>query len=192
MGYRTLDIPPVKPDEMLPVFEVYNGAPMKWSFPCFYFEVEQPIDWHDYHMHDHLGWPDPHHPGHACQALPDYYGLSFSPASVWNYLDMHKAKKIHLLSDYEGYSSTGSVVFDTVDGKGDSVTLTGLSATLAIRPAPEDWIVDITFNPAIAAFADKPKEFLFNSYIKSGSRIDLFLRGRLAVLPGPASSGLSS
>ena len=189
MGYRFEHKPPVKPDDTLPVFEVYNGAPMTWSFPCFYFEVEKPLDWHDYKLHDHIGWPNPDSFDQICQAVPDYYE-PFSPNAVWKYFDMDKAIKIHLLSDYENYQPAGSVVFDTVDRNGDTIDLTGVSAQLSIRQAPEDWIVDIEFDPSIAAFADKPKEFLFNSYVKSGDRIDLFLRGKLAVLPGPASSGL--
>lgn len=195
MAYRLDNTPPPKPDDILvPRFEVFNGAPLTWSFPCFYLEVKKPIDWHDYHMHDFLGWPAPDHPGHACQALPDYNPY-LSPASVWNYVDMEKAIPIHFMSAHEGYQASGSVVFDTVDGRGETVSLTGLSATLAIRPEPEDWIIDITFNPGIPAFADKPKEFLFNSYIKqsgANGRVDTLMRGKLIVLPGPASNGLGA
>ena len=188
MGYRYDKMIPPKPESM-PVLEAYNGAETMWSFPCFYLNTEYPIDWHDYKLHDFLGWPDPRHPGHICQAVPDY-GHSFSPASVWKYVDMDKAVKIHLLSEDEAYNATGSVVFDTVDEKGNEIDTEGLSATLTVRPEPEDWIIDITFNPSAPDFAGKPKDYFFNAYVQSDTGVEIFLRGILRLLPGPSSSGL--
>ena len=189
MAYRLDNTPPPKPDDFkAPRLEVYNGAPFVWSFPCFYLEVEKPIDWHDYHMHDFLGWPAPDHPGHSCQALPDYNPY-LSPASVWSYVDMEKAIPIHLKE--EGYNLTGSVVFDDED-KEDFPTI---EAGLLIRE-DEDWIVDIMFYPQLPSFSDKPKEFMFNAFISSisdnilNNRIDTLMRGKLVVLPGPHHSKL--
>lgn len=196
MAYRLENTPPPKPEEFLPVFDVYNNEIVAWSIPCFYFDQEQPIDWHDYRMHDYLGWPDPHHPGHACQALPDYGSDTFSPASVWTYIDMNKAIPIRFKSEYETYNTVSGteyvyefdVAFDHTDEDGNTVDTTGITATAAARSS-EDWIVDINFNVAIPQFAGKPKEFLFNVYtnLKEGSNVfkkSLLLRGKLVVLPG--------
>lgn len=182
MGYRFSDMPPRKPEDFLPVFDMFNNEKRVWSIPCFYFDVEKPIDWHDYKLHDHLGWPNPDVPGHICQALPDYGKYSFSPASVWHYVDMDNAIPIHLSSEYEGYT-TVSVVFDTVDEEGESVSTSGITAQGSIR-SEEDWIVDLTFDITIAHFAGKPKEYLFNVYIAGDDRKDLLVRGKLVVLPG--------
>jgi len=201
MGYRYEQTPPPKPENFLPVFDMYNNERRTWSIPCFYLEVEKPIDWHDYHLHDHLGWPDPHYPGHACQALPDYGPYAFSPGSVWNYVDMNKAIKIHLLSEYEGYQATyGSndrlpvlIVFDEKDEQGNTIDTSDINVNGWIR-ADEDWIVDIEFDPTLDHFAGKPKEFLFNVYLQQYeetttdqwelTRKDLLLRGKLVILPG--------
>ena len=196
MGYRFDNTPPPKPDDVkVPRFEVYNGEIMQWSFPCYYLEVEKPIDWHDFKMHDHLGWPEPRKPGHICQALPDYEP-HLSPAAVWRYVDMNKAIKIHLIK--ESYESSGNISFDKTDRNGDSVEeLSKISSKVTIRPYPDDWIVDISFKPSLTQFADKPKEFLFNTYLNGiyeinntkTSRRDLLLRGKLVVLPGGYTTG---
>jgi hypothetical protein len=183
MAYRTLDRPPAKPEDFLPVFDMHNHEIRTWSIPCFYFNVEKPIDWHDYHMHDHLGWPDPHHPGHACQALPDYGPYAFSPGSVWNYVDMNKAIPIDLTSEYEGYTGA-TIALDTVDEDGNTVDVSNIVVNAEIRDT-EPWIVDLIFKPNITSFAGKPKEYLFNSYLNMGNdRKDLLLRGKLVILPG--------
>ena len=183
MAYRLDDIPPKKPEDFLPILDMYNYEKRVWSIPCFYLDVEKPIDWHDYHMHDHIGWPDPHYPGHACQALPDYGSYTFSPGSVWQYVDMSKAIKIDLTSEYEGYLGA-SIVFDTVDEQGNTVNTSNIVTSATIRD-DEPWIVDLSFAPSIQHFAGKPKEFLFNSYLDGGlNRKDLLLRGKLIVLPG--------
>ena len=186
MAYRLDNTPPPKPEDFLPVFDMHNNEKIVWSIPCFYFDQEQPIDWHDYRMHDYLGWPDPHHPGHACQALPDYGSDSFSPASVWTYIDMNKAIPIHLTSSEEAYSSTGVFVFDTKDEDGNNIDLTGLGTPMVTVRSDEDWIVDIVFNPQITQFSGKPKEYLFNVYLQTNdnARKDLLVRGKLVVLPG--------
>lgn len=189
MGYRTLDIPPAKPEDFLPVFDMYNNEVRTWTIPCFYFDQEKPIDWHDYRMHDYLGWPDPHKPGHACQALPDYGPYSFSPGSIWTYIDMNKAIPIHLLSDYENYEEQGVIAFDLYDEKGNEIDTSDITASVSIRES-EDWLVDIMINPQIDHFAGKPKEYLFNVYLNEDPeasehpRKDLLVRGKLVVLPG--------
>ncbi len=184
MGYRFEDIKPPLPEELLPVFDMYNNEIRTWSIPCFYLDVEKPIDWHDFKMHDYLGWPNPDKPGEICQALPDY-NKSFSPASVWKYVDMDKAIPIHLLSDYEGYSANDaiSIVFDTEDREGNTISTTNIAKSGTIRTT-EDWIVDIEFNPTLPQFAGDSKEFIFNVYLNKTSRKDLLLRGKLVVKPG--------
>ena len=200
MGYRFDSAPPPKPDNLVPSFHVYNGSTASWSFPCYYLEVEPPIDWHDYRIHDFHGWPNPSHPDHICQMLPGC-GYPLSPASVWRYIDMSKAIPIHLTSEYEGYDNLGSVVFDQYNGEGEAIDLTGVAADICIRPEPDDWIVDLFFDLSLPPFADKPKEFNFNSYFKmtadheSGiyhnDHFDVFLRGKLVVLPGPQHNNLT-
>lgn len=189
MGYRTCDRPPAKPEDFLPVFDMHNNEVRTWTIPCFYFDQEKPIDWHDYKMHDYLGWPNPNKPGHICQELPDYGSNTFSPWSVWTYIDMNKAIPIHLLSDYENYVRGCTIAFDPYDENGDEVDTSDITAAAAVRSA-QDWLVDIRIEPQIDHFAGKPKEYLFNVYLNENPetsehpRKDLLVRGKLVVLPG--------
>jgi len=185
MGYRTIDRPPAKPEDFLPIFDMYNNEDKTWAIPCFYFNVEKPIDWHDHMMHDFLGWPNPRKPDHICQALPDYGAYTFSPGTVWNYIDMNKAIPIHLSSEYEGYDSA-YIAFDEKDESGNDIdqeALANIGASAQIRTT-EDWIVDLSFSPRIEPFAGKPKEFIFNAYLARGNSVDHLLRAKLVLMPG--------
>lgn len=183
MGYRFNDRPPRKPEDKLPIFDMFNNEMRTWSIPCFYLNVEKPIDWHDYKMHDHLGWPNPTKPGHICQALPDYEPWKLSPAAVWNYIDMNQAVKIHLKSMQDGPYESVVIAFDPFDEQGNAIDSSDIAKSGTIRTS-EDWIVDLSFVPTLDSFAGKPKEFLFNSYLVGPQRKDLLVRAKLVVLPG--------
>ena len=111
MGYRKNDIPPKKPEDTLPRFEVRNGAILDLAFPCYYLDV---VPAHDWHYHDHIGWPAPNYPGEACQQLPHIKGEY--KHGEWEYIDFNAPTPIHLTSAYEGYDSA-YVVFDALEDK---------------------------------------------------------------------------
>lgn len=187
MGYR-FDKPPMPdPEDLLPVFDMFNNEIRTWSIPCFYLDVEKPIDWHDPKCHDHWGWPRPDMPDHTCQAPWEHHRKALAPEAFWQYINMDYAVKIHLLSEYEGY--TGTVLeFDPVDEDGEAIDTSSIAHTIDIRQ-DEDWIVDITFKPTLDHFAGKPQTFIFNAYATEAAdgtllRKDLLVRGRLVVLPG--------
>ena len=196
MGYRLNDIRPPKPDSDHPIFDVTNNTIAIWSLPCFYIDVEKPVDWHDPKLHDHLGWPRPDMPDHVCQQ-PWEFIKSLSPDAKWRYIDMNRTKKIHFLSEYELDDAEWvepSIVFDTVDEDGNAIDTSDIETYCWIRE-PEDWIIDLSFNPKLDGFAGKPKDYLFNAYISRYSSglapedpnlisKDLLVRGRLLVFPG--------
>jgi len=204
MGYRTMDPPmPPEPDDVLPVFDLTNGEKKIWSIPCFYFNIEKPLDYHDYHEHDHRGWPGPDKPDMSCQN-PQWWKDYPFVSNIYNYIDMSEAVKIHLLSEYEGYVNQleynhqyylpVSIEFDTVDRDGNPVSTAGIEANGYIRNAPEDHIIDLDFGVNISKFVGDPKEFIFNAYLIRYVQIGggepsiddktLITRGKLVVLPG--------
>lgn len=185
MGYRHKTPPMPDPESMLPVFDMFNHESRTWSIPCFYLDVEKPIDWHDPKCHDHHGWPRPDMPDWVCNAPWEFHTGALSPDSFWQYVNMDNAVKIHLTSEYEGYTDF-DVVFDPYDSDGEEVDTSSIKTGIWVRQ-DEDWIVDILFKPALPHFADKPKEFIFNAYAATGddpARKDLIVRGKLVVLPG--------
>lgn len=141
MPYRTMKKPPLKPEAKLPVFSMHNGTDAVFSVPCFYLEIEPPEFWHDYHLHDHIGWPSHNHPDHICQRLPGnvcpvprllhpgqvppHPLMPHGPHPHWvyEYVDMNKAEPIHWYSDDErytdeiegGYTPVAYVTFDQAD-----------------------------------------------------------------------------
>ena len=200
MGYRFEDIKPPKPDENLPIFDVVNNEVRMWSLPCFYLDVEKPIDWHDRDFHNHIGWPQPTRPDASCQRN------QFLPPPIFEYIDMDKAIPIHFFGQYEGYvdeygiyynyNNAFQLVWDAYDESGEAITPPNVVTEVKIREIPDDHIIDITFKPAIDQFAGEPKSFKFNLYISKWAptdfdpsgfelmRKDLIVRGRLVVLPG--------
>lgn len=173
MGYRKPDIPMPMPDDFLPVFSVHNGEDATFSIPCFYLEIEPPEEWHDYHLHDHIGWPNPTHPDHICQRLEDFghwhdcYGQPmFHHANpclnhVFEYVDMDKATPIHWRSEFETldnpvtmFDRIAYVTFDQADEEdnidsGKYVSYCGeyrIVHAAGIRNAPDDHIIDVLFS----------------------------------------------
>lgn len=179
MGYRRNNTPPPKPENHLKRFEVRNGAIIDLAFPCFYVDV---LPVHDSHYHDHIGWPDPHTPGVACQKLPHIPGQYFP--GEFEYFDMEHPHPIELTGDYEGYDSA-AIVFDKAEE--------GLTAT-AWLDEDEKNVVRVRVHAALDYFEDKPKDFRFTLFIhapqriydgeEEQERIDQVFRGVITVLPG--------
>lgn len=186
MGYRRNIPEPPDPDDMLPVFEVANATTEVWSIPCYYLNIERPLDYHDAHLHDHIGWPGPGHPDHSCQR-PWEYADGIALDTVYHYIDMEHAIPIHFMSDYETDNGQRqyqvNVQFDESNPQVDW--------TATIRNQPDDWIIDIAFNPTFSFedLEDGPVELKFGVTL-SGSRgvtgltsDSLLFRGKLVVLP---------
>lgn len=188
MAYRYEKHPPVKPELLVPRFEVRNGASTSIAFPCFYFEIDKPVDWHDHHYHDYIGWPAPSHPDHICQMVPDY-SLWRDPAKVFNYVDMNKAVPIDLIA--EGYDGA-LAYFDDNDTTG-KYTSDSLVTTVEIDQ-DEPWVVRIYVRPMLPEFPDKPIEFPFSLLVHAQAAVidgrsyyetyDEVARARIVVLPG--------
>lgn len=172
MGYRINHHPRPLPhrgavDIATPVkLTIHNGTTAHFAFPCWYYEVHKPIPAHphNYHYHDHIGWPSPSHPDHVCQLWePDHNCCKLGhkhkcSLHCKNFLDFRGISPIHFLSDYEGYwdgeDSDGnriglaSVVWDTpeiLDEEGDVVKEAleppdGMTAQAWIDPI-DDWVV---------------------------------------------------
>lgn len=184
MGYRKPDIPMPKPDDFLPVFSIHNGEDAVFSIPCFYLEIEPPEEWHDYHFHDHIGWPGPRHPDHVCQRLesyghwhecrPTYHHPWPCLNHVFEYVDMDKATPIHFRSEYESGDEVrrAYVTFDQADkedsfGNGEYISRLGTYDVIhscTIREEPEDHIIDIHFSVDGPAFSDKPRRIHFTLF----------------------------
>lgn len=191
MGYRFCDTHKPDPANMVPLFEVTNNTIGIWSLPCFYFNVDKPIDWHDPKFHDHIGWPEPRHIDNICQ-MPWEIFRPIEPDTKYHYIDMDKAIKIHLLSDYETDGAVSvdiSIVFDAVDESGETIDTSDIVTECWISES-EDWVINLGFQPTLSSFAGKPKEFMFNAYITRMSELntplskDLIVRGKLLVFPG--------
>jgi len=173
MGYRTLDIPP-KPEDMLPRFEVRNGATLKVSFGCYYLGVG-----HDPHFHDYMHWPAPnYHPGPICQMHP--------PRDIPRWRECFPYPKLpgkleHIDLEDEGYTSV-EIVWDDDDVL-DSCTCS------ADFSDDSDNVIEISVDTAFDAFQDKPLEHRFTVFVGGDSvGKDAVCRGIMVVLPGNASN----
>lgn len=207
MGYRTLDRPHHHPhrtmqDTATPsrVF-AHNGTTADLAIPCWYQEVHKPIRMrhHNRKLHDHLGWPDPERPDGSCQLYePFEAGYPKEPPHtvmgghppVRKLLDMRTVTPIHLLSDYEGYT-TARVAF-----VGEHQ---GIAATAGID-TEQDWIVRVMFDIEDQNALEEPQTYKFTVFVdaperqrtnpvtgQGGStqpaRSDIVYLGELVVLP---------
>lgn len=181
MAYRLNNTPPPKPENMLPRFEVRNGAIIDIAFPCYYLDV---LVAHDSHYHDHIGWPAPNFHGQACQFID---GLSFHEhAKKFEHIDWVHPHPIDLLSEYEGYDAA----YVTTDEDVESLGLT-LSARL---DESEHNVVYLRAKANLDTFEDKPKDFRFTVFLHAPARtyqgnlelekMDQVIRGMITVLPG--------
>ena len=168
MAYRYNSEPAEKPEDMLPRYSVRNGATIDIVFKCYYYT---PGQGHDPHYHDYIGWPDPHHPGHACQMATPRDVDPRLPQPVLRTLD--DQVPIHLTE--EGYTET-VVVFD--EDVSDGITC---SASIG---SEDDYIVTAHFDTSFDTFEDNPKEYRFTLFVINGSIRDAVCRGILVVQPG--------
>lgn len=179
MAYRIDNTPPPKPENMLPKFEMRNGAIIDIAFPCFYLDV---ITAHDSHYHDHVGWPAPNYPGQACQYID---GVPFHEhANEFERIDFTHPHPINLTSEYEGYTDTYVVLDEDVQG-----------LTLSTEfDDDEPNVIHLRVKALLDFFEDKPKEYRFTVFVHAPARtyedkqwperIDQVIRGVIAVLPG--------
>ena len=168
MAYRLNNIP-TKPEDMLIRYPIRNGAIKKVVFKCYYYT---PGQGHDPEYHDYIGWPDPHHPGHACQMA--------SPRDVDPSLPMPVLRvpddqvPIHFIE--EGYTDA-IVVFDNADA------YDGISCSASIDNT-DDYMVIVKFDTFFPSFEDEPKEFRFTVFVTKEDARDAVCHGILIVQPG--------
>lgn len=170
MGYR-VNRKPVNPEDTLPRFPVRNGSVMGTELECFYVEFKPG---HDPHWHDHVGWPDPHHPGHACQ-MP-FHRDGFRWLSHGHIL-RDEITPIDLID--EGFSAA-HIFFDEPDEH--------IIAEAYIDP-DYPHVISFRFNVQLDTFERIPinKRFTLFLYNEEDQFYQSVLRGTLVVLPGSPS-----
>lgn len=163
---------------------IRNGVTSRLAFPCWYQEVHKamPAHIHDWHRHNHEGWPSPSHPDHCCQMwIPDRHICSLgyhgecSP-HCRHYIDMRGIMPIHLPE--EGY--TGYTVL--IDGE------VAENAVAYVDPQ-EDWVIrlDIVIAEEEALYEPHPHELSIFATASGQDdfqiRSDLAVKAKLIVLP---------
>lgn len=171
MGYR-YNIPtdkngePPKPEDMLPRFEIRNGAILKIAFKCRYL----------LHNHDHPMYVYPHIAGDVALLRREnhrpYDKLSQAKFPI-------KSEPINLID--EGYEIDAKVAFEDAD---EYLTATGRIDT------EEQNMIRIAVNAQYPEFSDKPIEKRFTVFIRKNrddgitDSIDAVCHGIIVVLPG--------
>ena len=195
MAYRTGPMPPHPPrrtmqDTATPSrVYAHNGTTADLAIPCWYQEVHHPVRMHhhDRHFHDHLGWPRPGHPERTCQLYePFEAGWPEPPHTVMGghppvrkLLDMTTVSPIHLLSEYEGYTSARVAFIGEHEG---------ITATPEIDEH-EDWIVRVLFDVKDPNALQDPQSYKFTVFVDAPkgddrpARSDIVCLGELIVLP---------
>lgn len=169
MGYRKEDIPPLKPENALPMFEVRNGAWADIAFPCYYLDVHPA---HDRDIHDFFGYPNPRHPDRSCQeigAMPHHEHIMF-----YEWIDFFHPHPIDLTSEEEGYEEAAVILDEPTEG-------------LTLRAEIDDVetnVVMLHVSANLEFFEDKPIERRFTLFVRAGDRMDQVVRGVISVLPG--------
>jgi hypothetical protein len=189
MGYRIEDRRP-SPEMLVPHVNLRNGGSTVIAFPCYYLEMEKPVDWHDHHVHDHIGWPYPGHPDHICQRVPGH--ATADPNIPFDYVDMDKAIPI-MLKD-EGYTDA-TVSIDSTDITGN-VSSSMIMAESYIDP-DDQWVVKVLFRALLEEVVGDALVFPFTVFAHADAGIvdgkaypetyDEVARARLLVLPGNRS-----
>lgn len=198
MGYRLQEPRPPKPrrnvvDLATPMrLFIHNGAIGHFAFPCWYQEVlrPEPAMIHDRRLHDHIGWPDPRHPDHICQAQVQHLGprelrpphrrphhvcrFALEPSkcnhkggckSCRHYLDARTVFPIHLGRSNndvngEGYTNFYVVI---VDHHGEIVPSSVINARAYVDES-EDWVVRLDVEPRLEHAINHPEEFRFTIF----------------------------
>ena len=164
----------IKPENMLPVYPVRNGATLLLDFECFYVD---PHFGHNPHFHDHVGWPDPHHPGNACQMK--------TPRDQFRWLSngqiMEYGEPVAIDLIKEGYESV-TVVLDHPD---EEIVASGF-----IDDELHNLIV-VRFDVSLPMFEDKPIDKRFTIFVNSDDQTDAVARAVLSILPGAPSNTVS-
>ena len=168
MAYRVIDNPP-KPEDMLLMFPVRNGAIARIAFGCYYLG-----NGHDPHYHDHKHWPTwDYHPGSICQMPPPRNRFRWLRHGV--IVDM---ERIHLIE--EGYDQATVSYEDN--------TIAQHLSTKAWIDESDDYIVRMNIGANLDTFSDKPIDIRFTVFVSKsdGSARDAVCHGILTVLPGGA------
>ena len=170
MGYR-YNIPvdvnqePPSAEDMLPRFEIRNGAILRIAFKCYYA----------IHEHDHPLYVYPHIAGDVAlcrdQNHHPYYSLSKVKSPM-------KYEPIDLLSRDEDYSPNASVLIEEDDGF--------ITIDSAYIDSSESNMIRISMNVQYPEFHDEPIEKRFTVFVNSYdmTRIDAVCHGIIVVLPG--------
>lgn len=184
MGYRSIERPPKKPNRSMQDTStrsriyVQNGATANLAIPCWYKEVrrhKQAVP-HCRDHHDHIGWPDPHHPDHSCQAY-DYAQIDpHHPERGYcghNYVNIESMIPIHLIE--EGYTDIEVVLKDSPSG----ITTSGYIDIY------EDWVVRVLFDVSDHPSLDEDKDIEYAVFAVKGNIRDVVMIGTLTILAGP-------
>ena len=141
---------------------VTNGASAHIAFPCYYQEVVKPLPalHHNIHLHHHRGWPVYNHPDHICQMMytPNMCGFKGGCKACRHYLDARTIFPIHLRDEAERYKDECEVVFWNDNG---FVSEIGTSAWI---DEADDWVVRVSFWPAIMEAITKPMHYRFTVF----------------------------
>lgn len=179
MGYRQYEPRPPKPrrtmEKMATPSDIHLalGTTASLAIPCWYIEVRKPIPAHHHNRphHDHVGWPNPDHHDHSCQAW-DYahaccshdHNVHHCDPHCKNFIDMRKLIPVHLSE--EGYHDV-QVITEWMEGD-NRVTLAGVGN---IDPE-DDWIVRISLESDTSRGAN-----LSQPMDKAWFRLSVFVEG---------------
>ena len=165
MSYRYNEKPP-KPEDMLPRFDIRNGATIRLAFGCYYLAL------HDKHRHDYIGWPSPNHPDHICQVGRTKFGVRHH-CSRYTLV----GEEIDLID--EGYDTVG-IRFD------DPEVASHLDVIEAFIDDEDPYIIRVKIRADLDFFEDKPKETRFTLFIENrgDQLVDAVCHGFVTILPG--------
>lgn len=165
MSYRYNNVPP-KPENMLPKFDIRNGAIMRLAFGCYYLAL------HDRDRHNHIGWPSPNHPDHICQIGRTKFSIR------------HHCSRYTLVGDEVDLISEG---YDTVAIKFDDPDIAAhLEVLEAYIDEDNPYLIRLKIHADLDFFEDKPKETRFTLFIENNveQMIDAVCHGFITILPG--------
>lgn len=191
MGYRKLEHKP-KPKRRTfhdtstrnKIF-VQNGVTGYFAIPCWYNEMRHPVHTriHSVDHHDHIGWPNPDHPDHSCQAAHKHYlEIPYDHHhhgwhDVHHLIDMSSVFPIHLKK--EGYTSI-SVALENPPS--------GLKITGAIDPS-NDWIVRLSVIPKCNDILDEDVDVRYtvfaNGSFDGRDVTHMVTKGIIHIIAGP-------